>query len=159
MKFNELSPKKGTYAALRVSKESRDLLYRHCLTNKIPCRKSQFEERLHVTLIYSRVHCPTMRALTGIKYEGTFKDYEIFTGNKGERVLVALLNAPSVEARHLKLMADHGASYDFPVYHPHVTLSYNYTGSDADYTSLKPIDFPVILGSEYVEDLDLDWGK
>ena len=157
MKLNEISPQKGTYAALRVSKPARDLLFKHCLDNKIPCRKAQFEERLHVTLIYSRKHCPKMHADPGVIYNCEFKDYEIFTGGKGEKVLVALLSAPAVVARHLQLMAQHGATYDFPVYNPHITLCYNWTGSDEDFAALEPIDFPISLGSEYVEDLDLDW--
>lgn len=157
MRLTELVPAKGTYAALRVLDNSCNGLYEYCRANKIPVRKSQFDERLHVTLIYSRVHCPKMFAEPGIIYNCEFKDFEIFTGGNGKKALVALLHAPLVEARHLQLMAKHGASYDFPVYHPHITLSYDYTGSDEDFASLPPIEFGIKLGKEYVEDLDLDW--
>ena len=151
MKLKDITRKKGTYAALRVLQPSCDNLYEHCKTANLPVTKSQFCERLHTTLIYSRKYCPKLFAEPGTLYEATFKNYELFDDGK---TLVALLNAPGIVARHLKLMALHGASYDFPVFNPHVTLSYDFKG---DMLNLPIIDFPILLGKEYVEDLNLDW--
>lgn len=155
MKLSELKSNKGTYAALRVLQPAGNLLYDYCREVGIPVRKSQFDDRLHTTLIYSRVYCPHLFAEPGIIYNATFSGFDIFSDDKGRNVLVALLNAPEVVARHIALMAKHGASYDFPVYHPHITLCYDYP---RNYTEgLVPINFPISLGKEYVEDLDLGW--
>lgn len=54
-------------------------------------------------------------------------------------------------------MAENNATYDYPIFQPHITLTYNYTGKDI--ANLPTIDFDIILGEEYVEDLNLDWGK
>ena len=139
------------YAAVKVLQPSIDKLYEHCKVSNIPVVKSQFCDGLHTTLIYSRKYCPNMFAEPGKVHSATFKDYELFDGGK---VLVALLNAPSIVARHIQLMAKHGASYDFPVFNPHITLNNDFKG---DMNSLSIIDFPIFLGKEYVEDLELDW--
>jgi 2'-5' RNA ligase len=152
MKLTEINPLKGTYVGLRVLDPANMALYAHCQANNIPVKQSEFERRLHVTLIYSRKRCPKLFADPGHKFEATVKGYDIF-GQGNERILVALLNAPSVSARHLMLMAKHNATYDFPVYLPHITLCHNFTGNVEDIT---PINFPIILGAEYMEDLDTD---
>jgi len=146
--------KKGTYVGLRVLGDSTDNIYQHCIDNNIPVKKQMFEQRLHTTLIYSRVHCPKLFAYPGIIYRCEFKGYELFSGDHGDTVLVALLNAPDVVKRHNTLMAEHPATYDYPVYNPHITLSYNFEG---DIASLPPIDFTIFLGKEYVEEIKLDW--
>ncbi len=66
------------------------------------------------------------------------------------------LNAPSVVARHLQIMAQYGATYDFPVYSPHITLSYDFSG---EILNLPVYNQPIFLDSEYVEDLKIDWEK
>jgi hypothetical protein len=66
------------------------------------------------------------------------------------------LNAPTVVARHLQIMAEYGATYDFPVYTPHITLSYNFAGN---VESLPAYNESIVLGNEYVEDLKIDWEK
>jgi hypothetical protein len=142
----------GTYVGLRVLDPANALLYAHCVAADINVKRDMFERRLHTTVIYSRTHCPGIET-SDFKHIGKFKEYAIF-GKEGERILVALLDAPSVVRRHEELMARHSATYDFPEYHPHVTLSYDFEG---DIRLLKPLDFHIILGEEYVEDLDTDW--
>lgn len=145
---------KGSYLGLRVLPPSSNQLYRHCQQSGILVNHSSFERRLHTTVIYSRKPVtpwivPDMQTI----HEATFNDYALFTNQNGEQsVLVVKLNAPSVVARHLKLMADHQASFDYPVYTPHVTLSHAFYG---DINKLKPFDFTVYLGMEYAEELDL----
>lgn len=155
MKLTDITPRKGSYAGLRVLDPAANMLYEHVRAAGIPAKKSMFDRRLHTTLLYSRKHCPNLKAEPSEKHFCSFQNYDIFTGAKGEYVLVLVLNAPSVVARHLALMAEHGATYDFPIYHPHITLSYNYT--DNSTAGIPPITFPITLGEEYVEDLDLDW--
>lgn len=143
----------GTYVGLRVLPESAAQIRDFCKQNKIKINSSKFEERLHTTVIYSRKTHPIEPESTRV-YNCEFSDYNIFTTQDGKKVLVVLLNAPMVVARHIKLMAEHGATYDHPVFLPHVSLCYDY---DGDETTLPPINFPILLGNEYVEPLDLDY--
>jgi hypothetical protein len=156
MKLSEIktSPKKGTYVGLRVLDPANKQLYQHCLDAGITIKKSLFDRRLHATLIYSRKYCPNIVPATDVIHACSFIGYDIF-GQGDERILVIKLNAPSVVARHLKLMADHDAEYDHPTFQPHITLTYNFVGDDV--TNLPPIDFEINLGEEYVEDLKLEW--
>jgi hypothetical protein len=48
-------------------------------------------------------------------------------------------------------MAQYDAEYDFPVYIPHITLTYSYSGPDI--ATLPTIKFPIILGEEYTQEL------
>jgi hypothetical protein len=155
MKLSELSSSKGTYVGLRVLQPAGQRLYEFCRDNGIEVNKSTFERRLHVTVIYSRKQCIGLEPRDSVKYVATFSGYDIFDGSAGtDKALVMKLNAPGVLARHLEIMAKYGATYDFPVYIPHITLTYNYTGGDV---LLPPFNDNIILGDEYVEDLDLNW--
>lgn len=157
MKLQEICPKKGTYVGLRVLNPSNQQIYAHCLATGIDVNKSMFDKRLHTTLIYSRKFCPNIKIDTdNSKHICEFIGYDIF-GDGEEKILVIKLNAPSVTARHLKLMAENNATYDYPIFQPHITLSYNYTGKDI--LDLPVIDFDIILGEEYVEDLKLNWAE
>lgn len=157
MHLSELLPPKGTYVGLRVQHPTGKLLYEFCHENGIAIKKSTFERRLHTTVIYSRKPCVGIIPRAEVKHIATFSSYDIFTGSTpSAKVLVMKLNAPSIVARHLEIMAKYGATYDFPVFNPHITLTYNYTGDDV---FLPPFDDHIILGDEYVEDLDLDWGS
>lgn len=153
MKLTEIHNMQGTYVGLRVLPESAAPIKQFCEQNGIKISSSKFEERLHTTVIYSRKP-HNIQPESAQVYTCEFSDYNIFTTQDGKKVLVVLLNAPGIVARHLKLMAEHGATYDFPVFHPHVSLCYDY---DGDETSLPPMNFPILLGHEYVEPLDLDW--
>lgn len=156
MKLSEINPTplKGTYVGLRVLDPASSLLYKHCLDAGIEVKKSMYDKRLHTTLIYSRKYCPDIVPDKETKHICKFIGYDIF-GDKDEKILVVKLNAPTVTGRHIQLMADHSATYDYPVFQPHITLTYTFTGTDV--AGLPPIDFDIILGEEYIEDLKLDW--
>lgn len=145
--------KKGTYVGLRVLNPSSKQLYEFCQQNGILVNQPTFERRLHTTVLYSRKPCPGVVVDPSI-HTATFEDFALFTNSKGEdTVLVVKLNAPSVVARHLKLMAEHGGTFDYPVFVPHVTLSQAFYGN---INKIPPIDFTIYLGYEYIEELDED---
>lgn len=148
---------KGTYVGLRVLTPSNLLLRDLCLQNGIPHKASMFDNRLHTTVIYSRKHCPDIVAIPQKLYVCEFGGYDIFSGQRGENVLVLKLVSQELQDRHNFLMQTHGATYDFPEYKPHVTLSYNY--SDKTAAGITPFTDKILLGLEYVEDLDLKWGR
>lgn len=141
----------GTYAALRVLDPSANWLREHCMACGINQKKSELENRLHATLIYSRVPCPSMMANQEFVYVANFAGYELFESD-GKKALVVLLSAPDVVARHNELRALHGASHDYKEYTPHVTLSYDFDRDTVQ--GLPVINFPIILGKEYVEPLE-----
>lgn len=145
----------GTYVGLRVLEPSNKSIVFHCLGNGIPIIKSIFEERLHTTVIYSRKHCPNIKIDPTKKYRAEFDHYEIFSGQKGEYALVMVLKCDELTFRHHQLMQDNKATYDFETYHPHITLHYNYP--DNSTLGLTPYLGTIVLGEEYVEDLNLDW--
>jgi hypothetical protein len=65
-----------------------------------------------------------------------------------------------LNARHKELMDEHDATYDFPEYKTHVTLSYDI--GDMDETKLPDVIKTIgemKIVKEYGEDLDLDWAK
>lgn len=142
---------KGTYVGLRVIKPGGLHLYQHFKNAGLIVQQSMFEQRLHTTVIYSKRHHPDLVPQKKELHRAKFKSYELFTGNKGENVLVMLLDAPSVVSRHETLMAKHNATYDFPIYQPHITINYNFEGDSTN--NIPPYLHEIILGEEYTEDL------
>lgn len=149
MKLTDLiSPKPGTYVALKVAAESEKLLRDFAKENSITIT----EDNLHTTVIYSKKHCENFELDTNQGHIAYPTGYALF-GDKHEKILVILLNAPSIVARHLQLMAKHSATYSYPVYQPHITLASNFTG---DVNTIPPIDFLISFDKEYTEDLQDD---
>lgn len=144
--------KKGTYVGLRVLPHSAKDITTFASKTGIPIDRSKFERRLHTTLIYSRKYSPAVQVFPERVYYAHFKGYEFFRGQNGERVLVMLLRADAVADRHLALMEEYEFSYDFPLFHPHLTLHYNYP--DNSLLGLPEYDKPISLGLEYTEDID-----
>lgn len=143
----------GTYVALRVLEPCNKMLREHCLKNNIKVDASLFDNRMHTTVIYSRKHHPEIEIIPERKYVAKFLSYDIFTTTEGKNALVVRLDAPGIVVRHKHLVTTYGATYDFPEYHPHITLSYDFDGL-AD--GITPFDFHIILGDEYMEDLYLE---
>ena len=146
-------PPAGSYVALRVLRPFSTYLLSHCKSANIPVQTSTFERRLHTTVIYSRIHSPDIKVDPITQHVATFAGYDMFTNANGEKsVLVMKINAPTIVERHHNLMRTYKLAYDYPEYIPHVTLSYAYYDR---IDGLPNINFGLILGEEYVEDLEL----
>ena len=152
-----MSENKGTYVGLRVLPESAADLTKFVVNAGIPIEQSKFERRLHTTLIYSRKWADNVEVDPARVFDVTFRSYTFFTGQKGENVLVMLLESKELERRHTELMKKYNFSYDYPVFNPHITLHYNYP--DRSVLGIPYYDKPIKLGLEYTEDLDLEWGR
>jgi uncharacterized protein len=50
---------------------------------------------------------------------------------------------------------DAGASWDWPEYQPHITITY--AGDSVDLEQVTPYTGPIDLGPEVFEELDEDW--
>lgn len=153
MKLSEIKTPNvpGTYVALRVVSPSFDQLNRYCVENNIPLQKGIYEDRYHVTVLYSKNHCPDIKKNSFV-HIARFSGFEIF-GDKKEKYLVATLEAPTVVDRHNYFMQEHGGHHSHPSFNPHITLSDSFSGNIKD---LPPLNFPVVLAFEYIEDLDIE---
>ncbi len=133
------------------------------MDNKIPQRVQS--SKLHSTVLYSKKYLPNYKAQGELETPiiGTPKKFSVWEtqpDKDGETAnsLVLQYDASELVAHHQKLMKEHGATYDFDEYKPHVTLSYNI--GDLDISKLDPSNIGNInIVSEYGEDLDFDWAK
>jgi len=69
----------------------------------------------------------------------------------GEALVLSFANS-DLEWRHAR-MVDNGASFDFPEYTPHITLSY---GENVDPDTVEAYQGEIILGPEAFQVIDLD---
>lgn len=143
-----LTEGKGTYSAVTFSKE----------TNK---KISDFSkslgvepiEDLHSTLLFSRKYLPNYKAKGEINETAKHVGWEMFDSQDDKKALVMVLSSDFLQTRHNVLMKEHGATWDYPEYIPHCTLSYDYNGD----IPTELLDEVLNLVNEYQEDLDLDW--
>jgi hypothetical protein len=140
----------GTYAALKFDDASVKRIAQYVANNSIP--NPLAEAKLHVTLLYSRVECVGFTS-PGKLIEpivATVKGFDVWANANGE--------GKALVERHLMLMKLYGATYDFPEYQPHFTISYN-VPDKFDPQNLPEFDSALYLNHEYSKPLDLDWNK
>lgn len=163
MKLNEVAtPSKGTYAGVKFTPETVEALAAFCKEHNIP--NAINADELHSTVLYSRKHCPDYSPIE--TYDppciGKFDAWNVWNTSPTEgdstKCLVLKMECPDLEKRHHELMDEHGATFDYDKYQPHVTLSYN-IGDDFDVDSLPPFEGDVSIAGEYMEELDLDKAK
>lgn len=76
-------------------------------------------------------------------------------GDKGAVVL--LFNSSELSWRHEAIRRDAEASWDFPSYQPHVTITY--MGGDLDLAKVEPYRGKLVFGPELFSEVDEDWSK
>lgn len=117
-------------------------------------------EDLHVTIAYSRRPIDWMKIPAAFDMDtdgkltvppGGARRVAVL-GDKGAVVLK--FSSPALQWRH-KDIRELGASWDYPEYQPHITLTYDAGRVDLD--SVKPYLGPIIFGPERFEQLDPDW--
>jgi hypothetical protein len=162
----EQEQNKGTYAAVKFDTKTVDALQQYIEDNKIP--NGTPAAKMHCTVLYSRKYCPdyTPQGDLDPPWEGTPDKLEVWESSgklRNEpttRCLVMKFKCDELNARHKELMDEHEATYDFPEYKTHITLSYDI--GDMDETKLPSIKDAldkVTIVTEYGEDLDLDWAS
>jgi len=128
--------------------------------HNLPTTLNSKERRRHVTLIYSRNHLPAFKPDPTLMHYAEFQAYELFDTKPGKpdstKCLVMKLKAPTLSARHTQIMREHPATYDWDLYKPHITLSYQIP-FNFDVGSLPPFNDVILLGEEYSKDLNLEW--
>lgn len=154
---------RGTYAGVKFSPDTVARIKAYIKDNNIP--NPLRSEKFHTTLVYSRKYIPEYEPAG--KYPepmiGTPVRLDVWKtkptdGSEPSNCLVMEYDCPELTARHEELMAEHGATHDYPEYRTHVSLSYSI--GDLDYKTLPDIIEgigPIEIVEEYGEDLDLNW--
>lgn len=149
--------KDGTYASLLFNLESKKAL------DEFTTKKLGFNDSgkvdpssYHCTIIYSRTPVPdaeNYKFPTLVHAHGLA--YEIFPTKTGDRCLVLKLNCP--EAHQLNSAFNKlGATSDYDVYKPHVTICYNYNGPN-DISNLPLPPFDIVFDDYEVKPLDVEF--
>lgn len=150
----------GTYAGVRFGPDTVKALQKYGKSNGIPNRLPH--ENFHTTLLYSRKHLPNYQPAGDypVPMKGTPVGFEVWPSQPDDdgnvkNCLVLAYSCPTLYQRHHKLMNQHGATYDFDEYKPHVTLSYDIGDFNAD--DLPPFEEELEIVSEYMEELKQSW--
>lgn len=144
----------GTFVGVKFDPETCEMLRKFAEDNDIP--NPVPSDDYHCTVIYSKKYLPNMKAQGKLDDDivANPKDFDLFGEDKDS--LVLKLDAPDLVKRHKDLMKEHGATYDFDEYIPHVTLSYD--APDFDLDDLDPDDLgTLVVVEEYSEDIDPDF--
>lgn len=124
----------GTYISAVVSTASAKQLFQWVEDNGInnPTEPAEY----HATITYSRKGIP--KVVNGFKYdlpiEGKIVGWKLFPTQAGGQCLVADIASKDLTNYHEDIKSKFGATHDYPSYHPHVTVSYDYTGKDVPKT-------------------------
>lgn len=150
----------GSYMAVKLSPDTVSRVHKYIKDAGIP--NGTAAEKLHSTLMYSRVFLPDMKAKGKLDdpYTGTPKKLEVWDSQDGNRCLVLKIDSADLEERHKELMSRHkNATWDYPDFTPHITLSYDI--GDLDISNLPDLSNigEILYDNEYGEDLDLNWAE
>ncbi|WP_395175058.1 anti-CBASS protein Acb1 family protein [Roseibium alexandrii] len=112
-------------------------------------------EDLHVTIAFSRQPVDWMSIGEAWQSELTIAEggprlMEVFGGG----ALVLQFKSSELEWRH-EHMREMGASWDWPEYLPHISISYQ--GEDIDLANVQPYQGKIVLGPEIFEEVNEDW--
>ena len=109
---------------------------------------------MHVTVAFSRAEMdwPAEQADGGMSVDGGKRSLKRL-GAEGDAVVLTFEAFPLTE--RWKEFRSMGASWDWPSYQPHVTISYN-TG-DIDVSAIRPYIGPLQFGPEIFEPVKEDW--
>lgn len=149
----------GTYAGVKFSDRTNNELTQFMLDHSIP--KPLAKDKLHTTLLFSRVHCPNYIPIGKVSWVGIPTKYEVFKtrpqdpNEQPKNCLVMLFKCYVLQLRHKHLMQVHGATYDFPEYNSHISLSYDI--DTLDISTIPLFDKGIEIVEEYGEDLNLNW--
>lgn len=72
----------------------------------------------------------------------------------GEGAVVLAFNSSDLSWRHMSLR-EIGASWDYPEYQPHITITYN--PGDVDMSKVEPYRGQIVLGAEVFKPIKLNW--
>jgi hypothetical protein len=135
----------GTYSKAVLSASSSDkigkILDMLNIPNQVSCHS------LHTTIVYSRSVCDEIRNIPIIlPIKATPKRFDLFDSGGNTTCLVLILESEGLDFLHHHSREFYSATHDFPEYHPHITLSYDYPFS-------MPLSEDII---SYIGELEFD---
>lgn len=116
----------GTYAKLILSDKSKQQISEFLKVLNI--ENPTLEQELHATLIQSRdtnVNLGDVDINFPITADGS--EFQIFKTAVDDNCLVLLLDSPQLHSIHHYIRDNYNLNHDYPAYHPHITLSYDYS--------------------------------
>lgn len=159
----EEKEKTGTYAGVRFDADTKQRIKTFIKDNKIP--NPIPTDKIHTTLLYSRKRLPEYEAAGKLDppLVGKPLKFDVWLSqpdDDGEKTkcLVLQYECTDLIKRHKKLMKEHGGTFDFDEYKPHVTFSYDIGDFDIKLLDPKKIG-DLKLVTEYQEDLNFDWAR
>jgi hypothetical protein len=160
LKFSTLAEavgKKPRFVAASVDDETKHAI--ECFINENGIPNPIPTEELHTTLLYSRKPTDDPDLKSTCRYEGKPVGFEVWDtkteNSKSGKALVMRVKCSDLDGRHAKLMKDLDASYDFPEYKTHITLSYDCGAINPNKLPLPP--FKIVYNGETSSVLDLNW--
>ena len=113
---------------------------------------------LHVTIAFSRAPVDWMKV--GDSWGGDSKG-QVTVAPGGARLMeqfgdatVLLFNSSELAWRHMSIK-EAGATWDWPEYQPHITVTYE--PGDIDLSKVEPYRGQIVLGPEIFAEVDEDW--
>ena len=111
----------GTYAAARLTEESKELLVAAMTRWEVPNQLSPTD--FHITITYSTTPCPDIKPVDVKGQMLVPVGFELFGENHD--TLVLLVENQLLSDLHEEHADKYGATSTHPEYRPHVTLSYD----------------------------------
>lgn len=119
----------GTYISAKLTKKSQQVLDKFVSDHNIP--NAADPKQYHSTIIYSRKGVPDAKSYKfKLPFKAKVKEWKKFDTQLGKsgKCLVAIMESPELEKAHKDIRKEYGATHDYPDFHPHVTVSYDYDG-------------------------------
>ena len=150
--------KDGTYVALEMQDDSKRELDEF-ITGHLSLNERTDPNEYHITVTYSTMPVPYAEKYKkqnpNIFCRANAIGYDLFTTKDGGKCLVLRVDCTLAELIN-KDMSLNGATSNYPEYHPHITICYNYTG-DSDVSNLPIPDFHIFFDELTVKPLDLEF--
>jgi len=144
--------KDGTYVSLEMDVASQGLLD-HFVEMNLGLTERIDPTTYHITVIYSRTPVPRAEVLKGSADVGAYATgYEVFPTKDGNKCLVLRVESKAAEQLN-SYLGTLGATSDYDDYKAHITLCYDYKGSD-DLSNLPVPQFPLHFDRLNVAPLD-----
>ena len=140
----------GTYVGARLSDDSAEKIMKFIKENDIP--EPLDKSKLHITLIHSRKYLPKFKSRGKLEEPMLAEPTGVALFGEEKNALVVKLKSPDLVKRHKQIMEEHGATFDFDEYKPHVSLSYECVGFDTSTLNINELG-PLEITEEYDNEL------
>lgn len=140
----------GTYMSVTLSAKSQKTLDEWVTNNNIP--NPADPKQYHTTIVYSRRGVPEVEDYKiKLPINASIKEWKIFSTQSNTQCLVAIMDSEQLTNDHNTIKQRYGATHDYPDYHPHVTVSYDFGSNTVpsevpsmelnyDKVEIKPLD-------------------